>query len=237
MRTTTLFRSTLIVSLFALPIGAFAHEHQTLRIGDSEYAFTVGSLNEPVTVDDKTGVELSVFKMNDSGTAHDDSTAHEEEGAAVLGLEKTLQVELIAGEKKKTLPFTTQYGKPGAYKAVFFPTVATTLSYRVFGTLEGTAIDVTFTCNPAGHPATPEDSTETPMGEGVTRIYKTGSFGCPAAKADLGFPEPSVSLQELGEGSQNMPNAFSSTGGAMGIAALALSIVALVRTRKRRPSL
>jgi hypothetical protein len=200
---TTPTRLSLVASIGLLfPSFAFAHETQHFQIGDKEYMFVVGSLNEPVAVDDKSGVELRVSLVpSDDAMAtdeYDEAQPHDHETATpVTGLEQTLKVEISAADKKKMMDLSPQFGQPGAYKAVFFPTVQTTLSYRFFGTIDGTAVDLSFSCNPAGHPASPEETTETKVSDTVTRTLKKGAFGCPVAKADLGFPEPSATLQEL----------------------------------------
>lgn len=222
--------ASIVAALLAMPAVSSAHEHQSFRIGGKTYVFTIGSLNEPVTVDDKTGVDLMVELETDhaADAAHVAGDTHAA-AEPVLGLEKTLKVELQAAGKTKELPLTTQYGAPGSYKAVFFPTVATTLTYRIFGTIDGQKVDLSFTCNPAGHPVTPEDTSEVKLSETVTRVAKSGSFGCPSAKADLGFPEPSSTLREM---SQESTGGGSPVALALGAAGLALACVALFRTKR-----
>lgn len=171
---------------------ASAHGHTSFEIHEQVYSFTVGSLNEPIAVDDKSGLDLRVVSM-----AHHNDAAGDHAGTPVSGLEKTLKVELMAGGKKKTLDLLPAFNDPGAYKAYFIPTVQTTFSYRLFGTIDNVPFDYTFSCNPAGHPQTPEDKTETKISEGVMRIEAAGAFSCPTAKADLGFPEASVSAYDL----------------------------------------
>jgi hypothetical protein len=182
----------LSAAALAAPFTALAHEHQIFEIGGKTYEFVVGSLNEPIAVDDRTGVHLSVTETG-AGTA-----VEMEEGAgAVTGLETTLKVEIGAGGKKKELALSPVYGEAGAYRANFIPTIQTTYTYRFFGTINNTPVDLTFTCNPAGHPASEPDETRTDVSSGVVRTLKRGSYGCPVAKADLGFPEPSPSTHEL----------------------------------------
>lgn len=231
---------------FALPFAAalllsaapaFAHEQQVFRVGGKEYTFVVGSLGEPVFVDDKSGVDLRVTRSPLKGekapaTADDGDGDHEEAGIPVAGLDKTLKVELIAGDRKLVQDLAPAYGQEGAYRTTFFPTVATTITYRVFGQIDGQDIDVLFTCNPVGHPQSPEDTKEVQMSETVTRIKKTGAFGCPKDKADAGFPEPSPSLRELAakasasevapatRPSQALPVGLGLVGTLLGIAAL-----------------
>jgi len=236
--------------LLALPLGAalffaaapaFAHEQQVFRIGGKEYTFTVGSLGEPVYVDDKSGIDLRVTRKPMKGEkapamADDGDGDHEEAGMPVTGLEKSLKVELAAGDKKRVQDLSPAYGDPGAYRSTYYPTVATTLTYRVFGDLEGNTVDLMFTCNPAGHAQSPEDTTETKLSETVTRIKKTGAFGCPKDKADTGFPEPSASLRELrtASGAPEGPAKAPSNAAPLALGALGtlLGAAALVMRKK-----
>jgi hypothetical protein len=198
-----------LVLIFAMPFIASAHEEQKFKINDRPYEFVVGSLGEPLIVDDKSGVDLRVTSA----------------GKPVEGLQETLKVELIAGDKKKELPFTTVWGTPGSYKAVFFPTVATQLSYRVFGTINNTAFNVTFTCSSGGHELATEDTSSVDISEGVVRTLKSGAFGCPQPKADMGFPEASHDLGSL------VPQPAHN---GLATAAIALSVIALGATFARR---
>jgi hypothetical protein len=172
-----------------------AHETHQYRIGDKTYEFVVGSLNEPVSVDDKSGVDLRVREiMEEDAEAEDDHGVTE---GAVEGLNQTLKVEVSAGTQKKVFDLSPVFGAVGSYKTTFYPTLQTTLSYRFFGRLNETPINLTFTCNPAGHPQSAEDKTEVAVSDGVARILKRGAFGCPVSKASLGFPEPSASVHDL----------------------------------------
>lgn len=173
--------------IFVFGQAAVAHENHTYRIGEKTYQFTVGSLNEPVAVDDKTGLDFRVASLTKPGA----------EGTPVAGLDQTLKVELSAGGKKKVFNIQPSFGQAGSYKTAFYPTVQTTLSYRIFGTMDNVPVDLTFTCNPAGHPRSPDDNTEVKLSDQVTRLSKRGAFGCPGAKADMGFPEPASSGYEL----------------------------------------
>ena len=90
-----------LAALLGAPLLASAHEHQEFKIGTKYYQFTVGSLNEPVAVDDKTGVDLRVNQISAPISGHDETMQKAEPGTPVTGLESTLKVELIAG---KTIP-------------------------------------------------------------------------------------------------------------------------------------
>jgi hypothetical protein len=202
-------------ALLLIPGFASAHQTQQLRIDGELYQFVVGSLNEPVTVDDKTGVYLQVTEVD-----HTAGTDHHSTAGAVTGLEETLQVEISAGKEKKVLSLAPIHGEVGAYRAPFYPTVATTYNYRFFGTINNTPVDLMFTCNVAGHATAEEETDEVEISNGVTRVSKTGSFGCPTPKESLGFPEETSSLESL---SQDV-----GTAKGTGMAGLALGVIALL---------
>ncbi|HUO50153.1 MAG TPA: hypothetical protein VMU25_01100 [Candidatus Paceibacterota bacterium] len=207
----------------ALPLFASAHEMATYNIGGSMYQIVIGSLNEPVAVDDKTGVDLTVSKCTKptcAPTMSPDGDMDGPAGTPVNGLDQTLKVTLIAGQQKKTLALSPQEGTEGKYTAPFYPTVATTLSYELTGTINGTPVDLSYTCLPEGTPKAPLDTAQKELSNGVTQMSVSGGFGCPVPKEDMGFPEQSASIHALA----------SETGSTqeMAIGALALSVIGIV---------
>lgn len=207
----------------ALPLVASAHQHASYIIGGTQYDFVVGSLGEPVVVDDKTGVDLRVTSGGHMQMA-EDGDMEALGGKPAAGLEKSLKVELIAGDKKKTLDLSPVYNTPGSYKATFFPTRATTYSYRIFGSLSGTPVDLTFTCLPEGQTA--KDEGEKQIADGVKQLMKGGGFGCPLEKSDLGFPDATPTILALSASNERAGWTL-----ALALAALALAVVAFVKRR------
>jgi hypothetical protein len=129
----------------------------------------------------------------------------------IEGLEKMLKVEISAGDKNKTLDFEPAFRVPGNYEAPFFPTVETTYNYRLFGDINGTAFNVTWTCSPAGGESEPiSDNSTIQISEGVTRKGMVGGFSCPQSKVDAGFPEPFMSNNEIVEKLEQLQNATKS---------------------------
>lgn len=200
-----------------VPQSVFAHEDATFRIGDHTYSFVVGSLYEPIVVDDKTGLDLAVTKEVNGGQV------------PVAGLEDTLRVELVAGPVKKTITLEPQYGHLGAYKAMFIPTRATTFSYHVTGTLEGQEVDLTFTCKPEGQDATSDD-TERTIAPGVTQLSRSGYFNCPLEKETLGFPDSAPSLGSI---MGKIAFGVSREVTALVLAGVALAVAIIALRRKR----
>ena len=163
-----------------------AHERQLIRIGTTDYLLVVGFLHEPVYTGDKSGLDLRIVIPDQSNPLD----ARAQEVKPVDNLDKTLKVEVKAGPHARVFDLKPTYGAPGRYEAVFYPTVATTYSFRLFGTVDNVPVDLTFGCNPLGHVSV-EDKNTVKLSEQVTRKALIGSFGCPSARADAEFPPAS----------------------------------------------
>lgn len=243
----------IVISTIFTTSVAHAHVRQLITIGDKDYLWVVGSLNEPVYVDDKSGVDLRVYLADPS----DPMNSKAPNAKPVEGLEKTLKVEISAGGKKVTKDLSPVFGQPGAYSAPFYPTVATTFSYRFFGTVDGIPVDITFTCSQGGE-SSGTDNTVVKLSDKVVRKMSAGGYGCPNPKSDAGFPEPYVSnveinqrlqqiqttLQNIQTSFQNqqqssMPNNMVIAGIITGIIGIGVGIGALVianKANKKRES-
>jgi len=121
-----------LVMLLGLAMTASAHEHR--EVGD--YEFTVGFIGEPALVGEPNGLDLRV------------QLGHGDDGTPVEGLQDSLQAEIIYGGETKELEIRARFGQPGAYTADIIPTTEGAYSFRIFGTIEGTEIDETFTAGP-----------------------------------------------------------------------------------------
>jgi hypothetical protein len=109
---------------------ASAHEERTVAGYDVE----VGFIDEPVFIGERSGLEFFVHK--------DDK--------AITGLDQTLKAEVIYQGQKRDLPITARDGVDGAYESVFIPTAAGPYTFHIFGTIEGAAVDESFTSSPTG---------------------------------------------------------------------------------------
>jgi hypothetical protein len=232
--------TTLGIVFCAIAPLTLAHERNTFKIGKSYYLIVVGSLNEPFVVDNMSGVDLRVSQVVEPGGNRAPGAASN--GAPVTGLERTLKVELGAGDKRETLPLDPSDRAPGSYTATFIPTVQTTYSYRVFGNIHGDPVNLIFTCAPGEVSETAEDNSQLKVSETVTRIQKVGAFACPASRKNLGFPEPSLSTYDLHQNTQNLAagaqaadkrgattQLLSIIGIVSGLTGLAVAIMALKR--------
>ncbi len=169
------------LALWAVP--TVAHQRQLLQIGSTDYLVVVGFINEPVYTGDKSGIDLLIMLPDPA----DPTEARAPEVKPLENLDKTLKVEVKAGPHVRVFDLRPAYRAPGRYEAVFYPTVATTYSFRLFGTLTDVPIDLTFACHPLGHVSL-EDKSAVKLSEQVTRKALIGSFGCPSARTDVEFP-------------------------------------------------
>lgn len=125
-------RRLLFACSLALAFAAPVDAHDVRQIGD--YEFDVGFIGEPVFTGEKSGLELVVTKA----------------GTPVEGLETTLLASVTYGDAQRELPLSARLGRPGAYESVFIPTSAGPYTFHISGTIEGTAIDASFTSSPTG---------------------------------------------------------------------------------------
>ncbi|MDN5847560.1 MAG: hypothetical protein L0H53_14945, partial [Candidatus Nitrosocosmicus sp.] len=180
-----------IIMTSLLPL-AHAHQRALFEIGGKQYLFVIGSNNEPLFVDDKTQATLGATWPN----ATDPTNTSANGTSPITGLEG-LKVEITAGNKSMISNLEPAYGEVGKYESeTFYPTVATTFDYRIFGDINGTAFDVTFSCSPAGE-LEPNDNSTVQVSEGVVRQALLGGFGCPEERT--GFPEPYVSHYQIAQ--------------------------------------
>lgn len=195
-----------------LPLAASAHQQNTYTINGHIYTFTVGSTGEPVVVDDKTGIDLAIMR---------DSVPY-------IGAEATLKLETISGTSKTTSDLKTVWGLDGRYSTTIYYTTPDPISYRLFGALEGTPIDLLFSCMPSGHKMHAEEvKKDVPISEGVLQTATKGSFGCPAPKAGYEFPRASGAQAAI----------LRRANLALGLAAAALALAAVtfaLQVRRRR---
>lgn len=132
--------------------GAHGHEH----VGP--YEVVIGFRSEPALQGEPNGLDLRV-------------TNHET-GAPVVGLEETLQAEISFGGSTMPLTLRPRFGEEGAYTADVLPTQAGDYTFRIFGQIEGTPVDLAMTSSP-------------------------DTFSSVAAKGSIAFPAPEPTAGEL----------------------------------------
>ena len=127
----------MILTLIAL---AAATTAVALAHGDSEQGdlkLVVGFLNEPTYEGEINAVSVRVARVDDH---------HPEDSEGVEGLAQTIQVEVtyVPTGVSQVMDLRAAYNDPGHYVAELIPTAPGHYRFRVFGTIEGEAIDETF---------------------------------------------------------------------------------------------
>jgi hypothetical protein len=194
------FRLTILTSLFSILVGGFsftiqdtwAHESRLYNIGNKDYWITVGSIGEPVYVDDKSGAEAFIRTADPSNPLDRNANGTK----MIEGLERDLKFEVSAGDKKKVFEIEPAFDDPGHYEAFFYPTIETTYNYRLFGTINNVTVNFDFQCQTTEGEGNQDNSTKQ-ISEGVVQKAQRGGFGCITSRTDVSFPEPYVSNNEL----------------------------------------
>jgi hypothetical protein len=135
---------------------AAAHERRHVKIGDREVEFIVGWYIEPTYAGVPNKVDLRVLALVEEHEHEHDEHGHEHGHAGeshkvrkvpVLGLEKYLKVEVSTGGKSIILHLRPAWGEPGRYFADIMPTVPGVYVFRIFGNVNGTAVNEVFDCS------------------------------------------------------------------------------------------
>ena len=163
---------------------AFAHQRQLLTIGGKPYLLVVGSVNEPVYVGDKSGVDFFAYTPDPKDPLSDSANGTKK----LTDLDKAVKAELVAGPQTKTIDFDPVDGDPGHYTATFIPTLQTTYSYILNGTINNTPVNIKYTCVPGAGDDTPGNNQKVTLSPGVEREGIAGGFPCPLPRSDAEFP-------------------------------------------------
>jgi hypothetical protein len=189
LSTMSIMTISLILSIVMQPQFAFAHEKQLVSINGKPYLFVVGSIGEPVYLNDKSGVELFAYTPDPNDPLAEDSNVSK----PITGLEKTLKVEVSAGPANKTLDFEPDEDNPAHYTATFFPSAETTYTYTLTGKVDNTPVHISYSCVPGGGEEEDDESsggnsTKTELSQGVIREQMAGGFSCPVPRDEVTIP-------------------------------------------------
>lgn len=133
-----------VAAVIVLSAAGSVLAHERRQVGPN--IFIVGWFVEPAFVGEKNGVDLHVATgtLPPEGSPPAPAGAPVAEPPPVLGVEKTLKVEVIYGAERRTYDLRTVFRQPGRYTAHITPTRAGDYRMRFFGTVEGTQVEQTF---------------------------------------------------------------------------------------------
>jgi hypothetical protein len=184
-----------ILLTFSLAAPALAHEERTV----GAYAIEVGFIAEPVYVGERSGLEIHVTKAE----------------KPVEGLETTLKAEVVFGTQQRHLTLSAREEDPGWYESVFIPTAAGKYTFHLTGTIEGQAVDQSFTSSPTGF----DEVDEAASGQFPNVLETTTEIAADAQKgADAAGQLP-------------LAIGLGAAGAVLGLVALAVSVAG-----RRRPA-
>lgn len=189
MRSRKLSSAFVLAFLFASAFCTTVFAHGRTQVGD--YELVIGFRNEPAYQGEPNGLDLVVT-----------NTATNE---PVIGLEETLQVEVIYGASKRELPLRARFGQDGAYTADILPTEAGDYTWHIWGDLEETPVDVMMTSSP-------------------------DTFGSVEPKTEFSFPAAEPTTQELRDQTR-LALLFGILGTVLGVIGM---IVGFLGMRARR---
>lgn len=162
MRRISVFAGIFGLALMGGIVGpSFTAAHEPREVANGQYELVVGFFDEPAFVGEKNAVIVNISRPSAEATPAPDG--QEPSGAPVEGVGDTLQIEVIYGDQKLEIEVRPLFGQPGSYVAYFFPMAEGDYSFRVFGEIEGNAIDETFTSGPETFsPVQPREPLEFP---------------------------------------------------------------------------
>jgi hypothetical protein len=184
------FAATAAATVLAISITVPVLAHEERTVGG--YDLEVGFIAEPVYVGERSGLEIHVTK----------------DGTPVEGLETTLKAQVGFGSAQRDLTLAAREDAPGWYESIFIPTAAGRYTFHLTGTIEGQAIDQSFTSSPTGF----NEVNEAATGQFPDVLPTTTEI---AAQATKGADAAGQMLLAIGLGA---------AGAILGLVALAVSL-------------
>lgn len=192
---------------------AFAHTVDSV----DEYRLEIGWMNEPVVSGETNGIELFVSLLEPELELEE-----QEFKDGILGLEKSLKMQLVYKNEKIMLPLSADHNIPGKYYAFVNPTVAGFYQANVLGKIENTTVSLSM------HPPKVEERSwiEFPEPSDITLTQLID--GHTTLLGDVNSLKISVSKLEQ----ENSEMSIGYIGIGLSIIAIAISIFALIKSKK-----
>ena len=219
----------LILSLLLIPsVGGIAYAHTVDAVG--EYRIEIGWMNEPVMSGDTNGLELYVSPLVDCPDISIplECANSQEFQNGIEGLRKLLKIQFVYDKTQTiTLPLVVDHNIPGKYYAFITPTVPGYFQANLVGKILETPVNLSM------HPP--------PIAErSYIEFPQLADFALTEviddnAKLVERITSLENSIQNLENSSNQMQNEIDVNdiwGTVIGIIAIIIAIIALVKTRK-----
>ncbi len=219
----------LLLSLLIIPsLGGIAYGHTVDAVG--EYRIEIGWMNEPVVSGDTNGLELYVSPLvacPDISIPLECANSQEFQNG-IEGLRKLLKIQFVYDQTQTiTLPLVSDHNIPGKYYAFITPTVSGYFQANLIGKILETPVNLSMHPPPIAERSYIEfpESADLALTEVITDNVK--------------LVERIASLEDTVQNLENSSNQMQNEidvndiwGTAIGIIAIIIAIIALVKTRK-----
>ena len=219
----------LILSLLLIPsFGGIVYAHTVDAVG--EYRIEIGWMNEPVVSGDTNGLELYVSPLvacPDISIPLECANSQEFQNG-IEGLRKLLKIQFVYDKTQTiTLPLVVDHDIPGKYYAFITPTVSGYFQANLIGKILETPVNLSMHPPPIAERSYIEfpESSDFALTEVITDN----------AKLVERITSLENSIQNLENSSNQMQNEIDVNdiwGAAIGIIAVIIAIIALIKTRK-----
>jgi hypothetical protein len=219
----------LILSLLLIPsFSGIVYAHTVDAVG--EYRIEIGWMNEPVVSGDTNGLELYVSPLvacPDISIPLECANSQEFQNG-IEGLRKLLKIQFVYDKTQTiTLPLVVDHDIPGKYYAFITPTVSGYFQANLIGKILDTPVNLSMHPPPIAERSYIEfpESSDFALTEVITDN----------AKLVERITSLENSIQNLENSSNQMQNEIDVNdiwGTAIGIIAVIVAIIALIKTRK-----
>jgi len=182
-----------------------------------EYRLEIGWMNEPVVSGETNGIELLVSPLEPGIDLKNQVFKN-----GIEGLEKSLKMQLVFEDHKIILPFKPDHDIPGKYYAYVNPTVSGYYQANILGTIEETNVSISM------HPPKVDEREYIEFPETTDLTLNQLIDGHTAVVGEVNDLKESVSNLEK----SNSQLVIGYVGIAIGIAAIVIASVALVKSKK-----
>ena len=219
----------LILSLLLIPsFSGIVYAHTVDAVG--EYRIEIGWMNEPVVSGDTNGLELYVSPLVDCPdiSIPMECANSQEFRDGIEGLRKLLKIQFVYDKTQTiTLPLVVDHNIPGKYYAFITPTVSGYFQANLVGKILETPVNLSMHPPPIAERSYIEfpESSDFALTEVITDNAKL-------VERITSLENSIQNLENSGNQMQNEIDVNDILGTAIGIIAVIIAIIALIKTRK-----
>ncbi|MBT4216212.1 MAG: hypothetical protein HOE24_01625 [Nitrosopumilus sp.] len=219
----------LILSLLLIPsFSGIVYAHTVDAVG--EYRIEIGWMNEPVVSGDTNGLELYVSPLVDCPDILIplECANSQKFQNGIEGLRKLLKIQFVYDKTQTiTLPLVVDHNIPGKYYAFITPTVSGYFQANLVGKILETPVNLSMHPPPIAERSYIEfpESSDFALTEVITDNAKL-------VERITSLENSIQNLENSGNQMQNEIDVNDILGTAIGIIAVIIAIIALIKTRK-----